>query len=122
MPAPRHPLRRRIMTRIHRGDFASVMEIMLVASVPRQTANRWLREAGIDRAAMRMRQVARMHQIEEEYLAGLSGAPRKTARQRWIETSKAVRKFNEANAKQPRTARENRSKQDSTVRAAPLEP
>jgi hypothetical protein len=71
MAAPRHPLRDRILHRIRRGDLASVREIMLVASVPRQTANRWLRESGIDLANARLRHVARMREQEERHLAGL---------------------------------------------------
>lgn len=86
------------MIRIRRGDFATVREIMLVGTVPRQTVNRWLREEKIDLAAMRMRYVARMHRIEEEYLAGLSGTVRLTARQRRLEMKQAVRRFNEAQA------------------------
>ena len=73
MAAPRHPLRDRILTRIRRGELASVREIMLVASIPSQTTNRWLREAGIDLAAMRMRLVAKMHTQEEQYLASRGG-------------------------------------------------
>ena len=105
MAARRHPLRDRILTRIRRGDLASVREIMLVASIPRQTANRWLREEKIDLAAMRMRHVAKLHRIEEEYLAARSGRPKASQQERWREMQKAVRRFNEANAKKPGAAR-----------------
>jgi len=93
------------MSRVRRGELASVGEIMLVASVPRQTVNRWLREDRVDLKAMRLRQVARMHAVEAEYLDTLSGSPRPTKRQRWLETQKAVRRFNDANAKEPGSAR-----------------
>jgi hypothetical protein len=71
MAANRHPLRERILSRINRGELASVREIMLVASIPRQTANRWLREAGIELDVARQRMLAKMHEQEERYLAGL---------------------------------------------------
>lgn len=105
MAARRHPLRDRIITRIRRGELASVREIMLVATLPRQTVNRWLREEKIDLAAMRLRHVAKLHRIEEEYLASRSGQHRPTKRQRWLEMQRAVRRFNEANAKEPGPAR-----------------
>jgi hypothetical protein len=105
MAARRHPLRDRILARIRRGDLASVREIMLVASIPRQTANRWLREEKIDLPAMRMRHVAKLHRVEEEYLAARSGQPRPSQQQRWREMQRAVRRFNEANAKKPGSAR-----------------
>jgi hypothetical protein len=100
MAPRRHPLRNRIITRIRRGDFASVNEIMLVGTLPRQTVNRWLREEKIDLAAMRLRHLAKLHRQEEEYLDTRSGNPRPTQRQRWLETQRAVRKFNEAQAEQ----------------------
>lgn len=76
---------------------ASVAEIMLVASVPRQTANRWLREAGVDLTAMRLRQVARMHDHEERYLAGTGPRRRPSKAMLRREAEIAIRKFNEAN-------------------------
>lgn len=82
MAARRHPLRDRILTRIKRGEIASVHEIMLVASIPRQTANRWLREEQIDLARMRLRHVTRMHEQEERHLAGLP--PRRKPSKRFL--------------------------------------
>lgn len=110
MAAPRHPLRDRILIRIRRGEIASVREIMLVASIPSQTANRWLREAGIKLDDARMRMVARMHEQEERYLAGRSGMKRPTAAQQRRHLLKSVRRFNEAMAKDPRPARAASSK------------
>jgi hypothetical protein len=105
MAAPRHPLRDRILARIRRGEIATVREMMLIASIPRQTANRWLREDGIDLDQMRMRLVAKMHGHEELYLAGRSGMKRPTAAQRRRDMLKSVRRFNAANAKEPGSAR-----------------
>ncbi|MCK1585472.1 hypothetical protein IVB03_39450 [Bradyrhizobium sp. 168] len=82
MAAPRHPLRDRVLARVKRGEIASVVEIMLVASVPRQTANRWLRQSRLDLADLRLRAVARMHEQEERYLAGLP--PRRKPSKRFL--------------------------------------
>jgi hypothetical protein len=67
----RHPLRDRIVARIKAGDFASVREIMAVASLPRQTVNRWLREHELDLGVCRLKRLAKMHEQEERYLSGL---------------------------------------------------
>lgn len=99
MAARRHPLRDRILARIRRGDLASVREIMLVASIPRQTANRWLREAGIDLTVARMRRVAQMHEQEELYLAARSGMRKPTAAERRRQLLQSVKRFNAANSK-----------------------
>jgi hypothetical protein len=80
MAAPRHPLRNRVMIGIKRGEFATVKEIMLVGSLPRQTVCRWLREARIDLAEMRLRHVAKLHNREERYLAGLPPKKRPSKR------------------------------------------
>lgn len=117
MAARRHPLRDRILSRIRRGEIASVREIMLVASVPRQTANRWLREDAIDLAAMRLRLVAKMHAQEELYLAGRGGMRRQTAAQQRRDLLKSVRRFNAANAKGSRPAREGSSAAPEMERA-----
>lgn len=106
MAPARHPLRDRILIRIRRGEIASVREMMLVASIPRQTANRWLREAGIKLEDARMHMVAKMHEQEERYLAGRNGMKRPTAAQRRRDLLKSVRRFNEANSTKPRSARE----------------
>jgi len=71
MPTPKHPLRDRIIGRVRRGEYASVREIMIVATVSRPTVMRWLEDAGIDLDAMRMRAINKMHEREERYLAGL---------------------------------------------------
>jgi hypothetical protein len=76
MAARRHPLRNRLLLRVRRGDFATVKEIMLVGSLPRQTVCRWLREARIDLAQMRLKQIVKMHEREERFLAGLPAKKR----------------------------------------------
>lgn len=99
MPGHRHPLRDRILLRIKRGELASVPEIMLVASIPRQTANRWLREARIKLGAARLHLVAKMREQEERYLAGLSPLHKPTKRQMRQEIERGIKRFNAANGK-----------------------
>lgn len=99
MAAARHPLRDRILARINRGEIASVAEIMLVASIPRQTANRWLREAKVKLGEMRMRMVAKIREQEERYLAGLPAHRKPTKAQMRKIAAKAVRDFNRAQSK-----------------------
>jgi hypothetical protein len=96
-----HPLRDRVMLRVSRGDFATVREIMVVASLPRATVCRWLREARIDLGTVRMRRLAKLHDIEERYLAGLPAKRKPTkALLHWI-ADRAKRKWDARNAAQP---------------------
>lgn len=95
MGAQRHRLRNRVLARARRGEFASAREIGLVASVPVQTALRWLREAKIDIDALRLKHLAKVHQKDHEEMAVRSGSPRPTDKQRRVDVLKAVRKFNE---------------------------
>lgn len=99
MPAHRHPLRDRVLNRIRRGELASVREIMLVASIPRQTANRWLREAGIKLEAARLHLVAKMREQEERYLQGLPALRKPTKRQARKSLERAIKRFNAANGR-----------------------
>lgn len=99
MPGHRHPLRDRILLRIKRGELASVREMMLVASIPRQTANRWLREGKIKLDAARMHLVAKMREQEERYLAGLSPLHKPTKKQMRREIERGIKRFNAANGK-----------------------
>lgn len=99
MAAPRHPLRDRILARVQRGEIASVAEVMLVAAIPRQTANRWLREAGIKLDEMRLHAVAKMRAQEMRFLEGRPMARRPTKAQMRNSLTKAVERFNRANAK-----------------------
>lgn len=98
MAASRHPLRDRIIGRCRRGEFASVREIVVVASVPRQTISRWLREAEVDLEQMRMQHLAKLHEQEERYLAGLPPKQRPTKKLlRWI-ANKAKREWDQRHA------------------------
>lgn len=90
------------MVRIRRGELASVVEIMLVASIPRQTANRWLREAGVALSELRLRAVAKMREQEELYLAGLPPHRKPTKKQMRREIERGIKRFNAANAKHPK--------------------
>ena len=71
----------------------------MIADVPQQTVNRWLREEEIDLGEMRLKYLAKVTQEEQRYLATLSGAPRPTATQRRLDGLKAVRKLNDAQAR-----------------------
>jgi len=86
------------MARVRRGELATVREIEIVTSLPRQTIARWLREEGLDLGKMRMRRLAKLHEQEERYLAGLP-AKRKPSKRllRWIAT-KAKRQWDETHA------------------------
>lgn len=71
---------------------------MVVASIPRQTANRWLREAGINLGKARLTMLAKMHEREERYLAGLPAKRKPTKRLlHWI-ADKAKRDWDKAHA------------------------
>jgi hypothetical protein len=99
MPKPRHGLRKRMMVRARRGEFASSAEIAMVASIAWQTANRWLREDRIDLDAARLEHLARLLQKENEGAVARSGGAHQTDEQRRVSIRKAVRQFNEAQAK-----------------------
>jgi hypothetical protein len=98
MPKRRHSLRKRLMVRARRGEFASPAEIAMVASVAWQTANRWLREGRIDLGAARLQHLARVLQKESDGVAHPARA-HLTEDQRRASIRKAVRQFNEAQAK-----------------------
>jgi hypothetical protein len=108
MVRARHHLRIRVLARARRGEFASAREIGLVASVPVQTALRWLREAGIDIDAVRLLHLAKMYQRDQEHMGFRLGSPRPTKQQRRSEILRAVRAFNEAMAKNSRRSRAGR--------------
>lgn len=105
MAPARHPLRNWVVGMFARGDLTSPAEGALVASVPRQTVARWLREDGIDVKATRLRYLARCQAKAQRYAAGLPAVrkPSKAVMRRDLE--KAVERFNAANAKQSGSAR-----------------
>ena len=84
------------MMQARRGDYASLSEIALVASVSKQTAFRWLTEDGIDLRVARNNYLAKLYVSEQEYLSRLKGAPRMTAADRRREMADAVRRLNAA--------------------------
>ncbi|MCK1445414.1 hypothetical protein IVB43_23805 [Bradyrhizobium sp. 48] len=73
-------------------------EIMLVASIPRQTANRWLRQAGIKLGDARLRLVTKMHEQEERYLAGLPERRRPSKKRLRAIADQAKREWDERQA------------------------
>jgi len=83
-----------------RGDLTSPAEGATVASVPRQTVARWIREAGIDVKATRLQHLARCQIKAERYAAGLPAVRRPTKAEMRRDLAKAMRRFNAANARQ----------------------
>lgn len=98
MAGQRHPLRDRLLQRARRGEFASALEIGLVAQVPQQTANRWLREAGIDIKRMRNRYLAKLHLRTQEAAAIVTGHRPLSAQERRKQVVEAVKRLNDAQA------------------------
>lgn len=82
-----------------RGDLVSPTEGALVASVPRQTISRWIREAGVDVKATRLRYLARCQTKAQRYAAGLPPLRKPTKAQMRVMLDEAMRRFNAANAK-----------------------
>jgi hypothetical protein len=70
---------------------------MLVGSVPRQTVNRWLREAKLDLVQCRLGRIAVDRTQALQYVERMNGHTL-TSKQRRRETQRAVRLFNAANA------------------------
>ena len=70
----------------------------MVSTVPRQTIGRWLREAGLNLGQLRVQHLAKLHEQEERYLAGLP--PKQTPTKkllRWI-ANKAKREWDRRHA------------------------
>lgn len=84
-----------------RGELASPAEGATVASVPRQTAARWIREAGIDVKAARLRYLARGQLKAERYAAGLPPRRKPSKAQMRRDLEMSLRRFNAANATKP---------------------
>lgn len=81
------------------GALTSPKEGAIVASVPRQTVARWIREAEIDVKAKRLRYLARCQIKAERYAAGLPPRRRPTKTEMRRDLAKAMERFNAANAK-----------------------
>lgn len=112
MAPRRHQLRSWIEGMFRRGELVTRSEGAAIASVPRQTVGRWLKEAGIDPEVMRQRFIARNQAKAQRHAAGLPPLGKPTKKQLRAIADKAVRRWNAANAKadagQPRPARARR--------------
>lgn len=100
MAPARHPLRSWVVTMFQRGDLVSPAEGALIATVPRQTVARWLREADIDVKATRLRYLARCQRKAQQYAEGKPMMRRPSKAQMRKMADEAVRRFNAANAGQ----------------------
>lgn len=72
----------------------------MIASVPRQTVARWMREERIDVPAARLRYLARCQLKAERYAAGLPPVTKPSKAQMRRDLANAMRRFNAANARQ----------------------
>lgn len=99
MAPSRHPLRQWVLGMYLRGDLTSPAEGAVVASVPRQTVARWIREAGIDIAATRLQYLARSQRKAQRYVDGKP--PRNKPSKAYLRkvATKALRDFNRAQQK-----------------------
>jgi hypothetical protein len=97
MPAPRHPLRRYILSLIKAGKIASLQEAAWIADVERSTVLKWLRGINADLARLRLGEIARLRsraQLRlERYRSRLSVQGGKRARH------EAIRRFNDSNGR-----------------------
>lgn len=99
MAPRRHPLRSWIVGMARRGELVSPAEGAIVASVPRQTVARWIREARIDLKAIRLCYLAR-HQLKaQRHAEGLPMMRKPSKGEMRRDLAKAMRRFNAANAK-----------------------
>lgn len=99
MAPARHPLRNWVESMFKRGDLTSPAEGALIASVPRQTAARWIREAGIDVKACRLQYLARNQLKAARYAAGMPPTRKPSKAEMRRDLAKAMRRFNAANSK-----------------------
>jgi hypothetical protein len=99
MAPPRHPMRDWIESMYRRGDLTSPAEGAFIATVPRQTVARWIREAGIDIRETRKQYLARNQRRALRYVAGKP--PRNKPSKRYLRriAAKALRDFNRAQSK-----------------------
>ena len=96
MPAKRHPLRSWVVTMFKRGDLVSASEGAIIASVPRQTVARWLRESGINIEAKRRQYLARIQRRAQLYAEGKPQQTKPSKTELRLMAEKAVRDFNRA--------------------------
>lgn len=96
MARERHPLRDWVIGMFKAGALTSRAEGAVIASVPRQTVGRWIREAGIDIEAARRQWLARNQRRAQRYLDGKP--PRGKPSKRYLRriAAKALKDFNRA--------------------------
>lgn len=99
MAPTRHPLRQWVLGMLQRGELVSSAEGAIVASVPRQTVARWIREAGIDIGTTRLQYLARSQRKAQRYVDGKP--PRNKPSKAYLRkiATKALRDFNRAQQK-----------------------
>lgn len=96
MAARRHHLRDWVISMYRRGDLCSIAEGALIASVPRQTVGRWVREAEINIEATRQRYLARSQLRAERYAEGLPPVRKPSKAQMRSDIDKAMRRRSHA--------------------------
>jgi hypothetical protein len=103
MAPQRHPMRDWVESMYRRGDLTSPSEGAFIASVPRQTVARWIREAGIKIDATRKQYLARNQLRAQRYVAGKP--PRNKPSKKYLRriAAKALKDWNRA-LKQKRVA------------------
>jgi hypothetical protein len=96
MAPARHLMRDWIESMYRRGDLTSATEGAFIASVPRQTVARWIREAKIDITTTREQYLARNQRRAQRYIAGKP--PRNKPSKRYLRriAAKALRDWNRA--------------------------
>ena|SRR6185437_4122931 len=98
MAPARHPLRSYIVALFRRGEIVSVHEATLICDASRQAVAKWVKAEGINIEALRYQYLARKRTAAMQHVDSKSGKPRTSRRQRWLDTQRAVRRFNEANS------------------------
>lgn len=103
MARARHPLRDWVIGMFRSGALTTPSEGAMIATVPRQTVSRWIREAEIDIAATRQEWLARNQRRAQRYVDGKP--PRGKPSKRYLRrvAAKALKDWNRA-LKQKRVA------------------
>ncbi len=99
MAPARHPLRNWVLGMYRSGVLVSPSDGAEIASVPRQTVSRWLREGGVDVKLAHQAFIARQHVRAQRYLDGKLPGRNLTKRHLRKIAAKALRNWNYANGK-----------------------
>lgn len=96
MARERHPLRDWVIGMYRSGALVVPAEGAVIASVPRQTVSRWIREAEIDIEQTRKQYLARNQRRAQRYLDGKP--PRGKPSKRYLRriAARALKEFNRA--------------------------